>query len=359
MTTDKASEWAGAIDCDVHPRVPNIQALRRYMDSYWRETVEIRGIDGFETIAYPKNAPLTARPDYRETRADEDVARTTAALLDPHGFSHAILNCLYAVPMIRDEHMAAAFARAVNDWVRYEWLDRDPRLRASIVVPYQSIDRAVAEVERCAADPRFVQALFIAGGEEPLGKSRFWPIWEACERHGLTIGIHAGSSYHHAVTGSGWPSYWSEDYAASSLAMHAQVGSLVAEGVFVKYPKLKAVLLESGVTWLPPYLWRLSKFWRGVRLEVPWIDRLPTEIVRDHIRLTTAPFDAPDDPDMVARIIDQLPSPDMLLFSSDFPHWQHEGDAMLPKGIDSALRKKILIDNPLATYPRLGGPHAA
>jgi predicted TIM-barrel fold metal-dependent hydrolase len=258
--------------------------------------------------------------------------------------------------MIRDEHMASAFARAVNDWLRHEWLDANPRYRASIVVPYQSIDRAVAEIERCAPDKRFVQALFIAGTEEPLGKSRFWPIYEACERHGLAVGIHAGSSYHHAVTGSGWPSYWAEDYAASSLAMHAQVGSLVAEGVFIKYPKLKAVLIESGVTWLPPYLWRLSKFWRGVRLEVPWIDRLPSEIVKDHIRLTTAPFDAPADPDMLPRIIDQLPSEDMLIFASDFPHWQHDGDDMLPSGLDDALRKKILIDNPLATYPRLSTP---
>ena len=135
--------------------------------------------------------------------------------------------------------------------------------------------------------------------------------------------------------------------------MHAQVGSLVMEGVFLKYPKLKAVLIESGVTWLPPYLWRLNKFWRGTRMETPWIDRLPSEIVKDHIRLTTAPFDAPADSEMLARIVDQLPSEDMLLFASDFPHWQHDGDAMLPSGIDSALRKKILIDNPLATYPRL------
>lgn len=346
-------DWTGAIDCDVHPRVPNIDALRRYMEPYWRETVEVRGIDAFETIAYPRNAPLTARPDYKADKADEDAVRMGKALLDKHGFGLAICNCLYAVQMIRDEHMAGAFAAAVNDWVRHEWLDRDPRLRASIVVPYLSTAKAVAEIERCAVDRRFVQALFLAGTEEPLGKSRYWPIYEACERLGLTIGIHAGSSYHHAVTGSGWPTHWSEDYAASSLAMHAQVGSLVAEGVFVKYPKLKAVLIESGVSWLPPYLWRLSKFWRGVRLEVPWIDRLPSEIVKEHIRLTTAPFDVPDDPEIVARLIDQLPSEDMLLFASDFPHWQHDGDAMLPPGIDSALRKKILIDNPLATYPRL------
>ena len=148
----------------------------------------------------------------------------------------------------------------------------------------------------------------LAAGEQPLGKSQFWPVWQAAERHNLAVGIHAGSSYHHATTGSGWPSYYLEDYAAQSLAFHTQLGSFIAEGVFVKFPKLKLVLIESGVTWIAPYLWRLSKFWRGVRLEVPWIDRSPVEFVRDHVRLTIQPFDAPNSGETIGRLMDQLPA---------------------------------------------------
>src|SRR5206468_8056716 len=68
-------------------------------------------------------------------------------------------------------------------------------------------------------------------------------------------------------------------------------------------------------SWLPGFLWRISKFWRGVRAEVPWVDRSPAEIVRDHVRLTITPFDAPDDVDTVERIIDQLRSDELLLRS--------------------------------------------
>jgi predicted TIM-barrel fold metal-dependent hydrolase len=349
-------EWTGAIDCDLHPRVPTPAALARYMDEHWRSAVETRGIDVWDTIAYPANSPLTRRPDWRESGADADPVKAAQATLDRFGFAHAILNCLFAVQAFRDENLAAAFARAVNDWLAAEWLDKDTRFRGSVVLPMQSAGRAVEEIERRAGDPRFVQVLVLALGEQPLGKSVYWPVYAAAERHGFAVGIHAGSSYHHAVTGSGWPSYHLEDYAAQSLGFHTQLGSLVCEGVFVKFPRLKVVLIESGVTWLPPYLWRLSKFWRGVRSEVPWVDRPPEEIVRDHVRLTAQPFDGPPGAQHVGRLMDQLGSDEMLLFATDFPHWQFDGDEMLPDGIAPDARRKILIDNALATYPRLKSP---
>ena len=43
----------------------------------------------------------------------------------------------------------------------------------------------------------------------------------------------------------------------------------------------------------------------------------------------------------------------MLLFASDYPHWQFEGDAVLPAGLSAALLQRIRVDNPLETYPRL------
>ena len=351
---------SSAIDCDVHANVPSMQALLPYLDEQWRDSVIDRGLNSLESISYPPNAPLTARADWRGKAGEPpntlDMLRTHA--LDRWNIDIAICNCLYGVQLLFSEDMAAAFAKAVNDWVAREWLDRDKRLRASIIVPMQNTDYAVAEIERCAPDKRFVQVLVLAMGEAPLGRREYWPVYEAAERHGLPIGIHAGSSYRHAVTSLGWPSWYVEDYCANAQGFQAQVASLVCEGVFVKYPKLKVVLIESGVTWLPAFLWRLSKFWRGVRAEVPWVDRSPSEIVRDHVRLTIQPFDGPDDPKAVARLIDHLQSDDMLLFSSDFPHWQFDGDDIMPAGIPEKLHGKILRDNALATYGRLNAAAA-
>jgi predicted TIM-barrel fold metal-dependent hydrolase len=364
-----------SIDCDVHPSVPGMRALMPYLDEFWRDSVEDRGIDSLESISYPPNAPISARPDFRARppypppKAGEgtsiyppplagegregvatSISELQAQVFDRWGAGLAICNCLYGVQLVLNEDMARAFARAMNDWIAKEWLDRDPRLRASIVVPLQNVEFAVDEIERCAGDPRFVQVLVLAMGEVPLGRRHFWPIYAAAERHRLPIGIHAGSAYRHPVTSLGWPTYYVEDYAAQAQGFQSQVTSLICEGVLTKHPDLKVVLIESGVTWVPAFLWRMSKFWRGLRTEIPWIDRSPLEIFRDHFRLTVQPFDAPDSPDIVGRIIDQLGSDELLLFSSDYPHWQFDDDNFLPAGIPPDLARKIMVDNPHATY---------
>jgi len=340
------------IDCDVHPGVPGMQALLPYLDEHWRTSVIERGIDSLDSISYPPNAPLSARPDLRDAkgRAGMDATSLGAQVFDRWGAGVAILNCLYGIQLVFDEYMAAAFAGALNEWIAREWLDRDPRLRASIVVPLQNVEQAVDEIERRASDRRFVQILVLAMGETPLGRRQFWPIFAAAERHGLPIGIHAGSAYRHPVTALGWPTYYVEDYASQSQGFQSQTASLISEGVFAKFPGLKVVLIESGVTWVPAFLWRFSKFWRGLRSEIPWVDRTPAEIFRDHFRLTIQPFDAPDDAATIARTIEHLGSDAMLLYASDYPHWQFEGDQILPRGLSPELRRKVMVENPRATY---------
>ncbi len=109
-------------------------------------------------------------------------------------------------------------------------------MRASIVIPMQNTEYAVDEIERCAKDKRFVQVLVLAMQEVPLGRRHFWPIYAACERHGLPLGIHAGSAYRNPVTSLGWPTWYIEDYAAQAQGFQSQVASLITEGVLAKHP---------------------------------------------------------------------------------------------------------------------------
>jgi predicted TIM-barrel fold metal-dependent hydrolase len=136
----------GAIDCDVHVVVPSRDALLPYLDDYWRDVSTQRGLQTLDTVAYPRRVPLNVRPDWPlpdTAGAADQLERMRANLLDRHGIAVAICNCLYGVQVLQSEDMALAIARAVNDWIAREWLDREPRLRASIVLPMQNPEMAV------------------------------------------------------------------------------------------------------------------------------------------------------------------------------------------------------------------------
>ncbi|MFT8242969.1 amidohydrolase family protein [Roseomonas sp. BN140053] len=353
----------GAIDCDVHIAPPATTALLPFLDEYWREQLLNRGLDrtDFTLTSYPPRLPLSGRPDWRpaEGQPGSSLEMLRREALDGFGSRFAIATVLHGAQALHTEDMAAALCRAVNDWVAAEWLDREPRLRGSIVVPAQNIELAVEEIERKAADPRFVQVQLLAMMDQPLGRRMYWPIYRAAEKHGLAVCIHAGSLYRHAPTATGWTSFHLEDYVGQAQAFDAQLASLVCEGVFTKFPTLKVVLAESGFTWLPTFLWRMNKIWRGLRAEVPWVQRQPSEIIAENVRVTLQPVDAPADPSVLARTIEHIGSDRMLLFASDFPHWHFDGDEVLPDGLPEALLQRILVDNPLDAYRRLPRPAAA
>lgn len=343
------------IDCDVHPAVPGMRALLPYLDPYWQEQVTVRGIDGLDLASFPPQMDAHGRADWRDGRAKPgtslEALRTHA--LDGFGSQLAICNPLYGTLAINNEHFAAAVARAINAWLIAEWLDREPRLRGSITVAAQNAELAVEEIERRAGDRRFVQVLLLAQGDAPLGNRRFWPIYAAAARHGLSIGIHAGSTFRHATTSNGWPSYHLEDYAAHAQSFQSNLLSLVHEGAFAKFPGLIFVLIESGFTWLPSFMWRANKTWRGVRAEVPWVDRPPGDLIRDHVRVTLQPTDRPPSGADMQRLLEQLGRDDMILFSTDYPHWQFDGQEVWPDGFSDDLKRRVLLDNPRQAYPRL------
>jgi predicted TIM-barrel fold metal-dependent hydrolase len=346
------------VDCDIHLTVPSTKALLPHLDEHWREQFVLRGLDraDFTLSALPARLPTAARPGARPDSGPpgSDLGLLQRQLLDKLGTRFAICHALHGAIALHTEDMGSALCRAVNDWVAREWLDRDDRLRASILVPMQNVDLAVKEIERCAADPRFVMILVPAMGDVPLGRRHHWPVWAAAERLGLPLGIHAGGLQRHAPSATGWGSTHLEDAVVNATGFDAQLASLISEGVLGRFPALKVVLLESGITWLPTFIWRMDKIWRGLRAEIPWVKRPPSEHIREQVRISLQPVDAPD-AERLARTLAMIRAEEMLLFSTDWPHWHDDHDGPVPPGIEDALVRRMCVENPLACFPRLGG----
>src|SRR5437763_15078864 len=101
-------------------------------------------------------------------------------------------------------------ASSVYDWLIAEWLDKELRLAASVVVPTGVPEMGAREIDRLGGHPGFVQVLLPVRSEAPYGHRRYLPIFEAADRHGLVVSLQFGGAPGNQPTGSGWPSYYIE-----------------------------------------------------------------------------------------------------------------------------------------------------
>jgi uncharacterized protein len=269
-------------------------------------------------------APLSEFPDGERRIVDAGGRSIGVLRADPEPRS-VVLNCLTGFETHRNPYFAAAVASAINDWVREEFLARDPRLRASLIVSTISTDDAVSEIARAGGYPGFVQLLLPVRSDLPWGHKNHHAIFAAAREAGLEVGLHAWGRAGRAATPSGFTTTYLEDYLANQPIAQAQVLSFVSEGVFERFPDLRVVLIECGFAWLPPLLWRFDKDWKGVWREVPWVKHRPSEYVREHFRFTTAPAHLPHDPVALDQLLQMIDGPGLLLYASDYPHQHGDG----------------------------------
>lgn len=258
------------VDCDVHNELDGEKCLYPYLASSWLEHVKSYGLRGFAGGTYPRfvNRLVGTEPPSGKA-AGSDSSYTAVHLLDTWNIHYAVLNPLTPAGRQAIPELDAALATAVNDWQVVEWLDVDPRFRASIICPFEHADLAVAEIERRASDKRFVQVQFSGRPREPMGRRKYWPIYEACAKHGLAVMSHAFGSGGQPITGGGWPSYYIEDHVGPAQSMQANIISMVVEGVFETFPELPLVSTENGFAWAASLMWRLDSSWHQLKSEVP------------------------------------------------------------------------------------------
>lgn len=341
------------VDCDIHNAVPNVEALFPYLARHWVQYCRESAFRGPVDTAYPPHAPTSVAPIWRteDAAVGTSVAAVRRQLLDPLAIDCGILTCAYSIDSIHHPDTAVQMAAAVNDWQVAEWLDPEPRLRASLVVPSRQPEMAAREIDRLGGDRRFVQVLLPVRSAMPYGNRNYHPIFEAAERNGLAIGLHFGGAPGNPPTSSGWPSFYLEDYAGMAQVFQTQLLSMIAEGVFDRFPGTRVACIEGGFTWLPAMLWRVDKVWKGLRRDVPWVRRPPSEYVVEHVRFTTQPLDAPPGSEQLADVIADMGADQLLLFATDYPHWHFdELDQAIPEALPERLRPAVLAGNARAFY---------
>jgi len=345
----------GIVDVDVHPGPAHPDEIRDRMEMPWRDRYrgDRRGFYNHPVHGYRSDSKT---PGFTGGCSDPDLLRRQ--LIDTYGVAHAILLMRTFCSIHPDPDFAAAVAAAFNQWLAETWLSThnvDGVFKGSITIAQQDPLRAAEEIDRWGGHPHIVQATMDSGAQFPFGHRYYHPIYEACVRNNLPISVHPGTEgmgINHQPT-PGYPTHYIEWHCGMSLAFQAHIISLLTEGVFERFPTLRFVFVEGGVAWLAPMIWRLDAYWKALRVEVPWVKRRPSEYLRDHIRFGTQPLERPDDDCQLLQVFDMIDAEQVLMFSSDYPHWDFDSpDRAFPK-LAPAVREAIFSGNARDLY-RLG-----
>ena len=185
-----------------------------------------------------------------------------------------------------------------------------------------------------------------------MGRRKYWPIYEACEQAGLPVASHAFLAYGQPITGAGHASYYIEDHTSPPQAIQANITSMVAEGVFDRFPHLKVISVENGFGWLPSLMWRLDGAWKLLRDETPHLDRSPSQIIAERVFVTTQPIEEPARPADFLRLLEHFGEmKSHILLASDYPHWDGDNpDVVLPHSLSDDMKQGIRYDNARALY---------
>lgn len=330
------------IDTDVHNALPD---LTPYLPRAWRDRWESTRMGTGWNYHNPRGVSRRDVTPPNGGPPASDPLFVLSSHMDRYGIEYAILTGPGQIPLGPDPDYMNAIATAYNDSMADVWFSVSQRFRGSIIVNTEDPPAAAAEIRRCAGNPQFVQVLFAAATRRPLGQREFRPIFEAASELDLPVAVHPGTEGAGTAwppTPVGWPSRYMEWHNILPIEYMAQINSLVTEGVFEQFPAMKFIAVEGGVAWLPHLMWRMDKNYKALRDTAPWMKRLPSEYILEHVLLTTQPIEEPEQSEHLRQILEMIDAGRTLMFSSDYPHWDFDNPDVVLSDVDPAIRERIM-----------------
>jgi predicted TIM-barrel fold metal-dependent hydrolase len=334
--TQSEPERIPVIDVDFHPMPRHTDAqVSKFLSPKWQSYISKYGLgQGSSSFTgSPAQREFTHRLDAVDPqgRVGFDPLWCKKQVLDEYDLTAAILTGVS--PMVpcgpnSPLELSLALNRAFNDSLAEVWLTSDSRYHAGITVA-RDLPGIAAEIKRCKEGPfgnRFVEVLMAPSGHEPLGKQRYWPIFEACVEYDIPLACHVPGTGH-KVTAGGAPNFYCELHMNLVAHPMTMLPSLIFEGVFDHFPTLKIALIELGWSWVPAFAWRMDSVYKKLKGEVPHLKKKPSEYLRDHFFFATQPVEEPEklkETEAVYRMFEETGLGENLMYSSDYPHWDFD-----------------------------------
>lgn len=266
--------------------------------------------------------------------------------LDEQGIDVQNVICLAGVTcslFIEDLTLRQEAIATANSWLADTCAEAKGRLLPVTCLEFTDIDWAVKELTRMRqrGSRIFLIPAYPVNGVPPIHPS--WDrLWSAATALGMVAMLHTG--FEHMRFDPGWANTGGDvtllrqiGTSHRHVAPTTLLNAMVYSGTFEKHPTLTVLLAEVGTGWLP-FLHReiddrisptAQLFLGGWSLPLK-----PSEYLARNVKAT--PLNAGNDQPLL-RIMEELPE-DMIVFSSDFPHFEGFND---PKGFYGDLLKPL------------------
>ncbi len=341
------------IDADLH-LAETAADLAPYTDPPWRRAVAEPTANPPWSISGALH-PLLTQPEERATPADTPAA--LIAHLDDAGIAAGIVlpGPLLKIGLLPTAAYAAALARAYNRWLSERWLGHTGRVYGAIIAAPQEPDDAAREIARAAGHPWIAGVLLPLGGVDPLwGDRRYDPIYAAAQAANLPVLLHGGGDLLLPGTPSRPSQFASalEQQALSHpLVAMANLVSMTGAGVFARFPELRVVFLEAGISWFAHIMLRMDKEYNENRRDIPYYtDRVSTYLKRQ-VWLGTHPLETGPCARDLGDIIRITCGTDHILYGSHWPFADGDSPERVAAAFpDRAIRARVMGENAAALF---------
>jgi predicted TIM-barrel fold metal-dependent hydrolase len=294
------------------------------------------------TYDKPPRAKLASRRDLLE--------RMAKGVVD---YSILYPSELLPIGYLPDSDWAAALATAYNQFM-VEQYGGIPGIKIALLVAPQLPDRAAAEIRRHGHHPDVVGvAPADIGVNPPIGNQQYWALYEAAAEFDLPVVFHGTESLLHQnypLRVANFRTLMEVYTVGFPFTAMLQMMSVVCEGVPARFPNLRFAVLEAGVSWMPFVMYRTDTAYRRHRVEMPSLERQPSEYMREWYIGTHELETLPGRGDLT-KLIELYRGQDTTMWSSDWPHQERDllGGIMRYEMPDD-LRRKILGENALRLF---------
>ena len=360
------SESMFIVDADVHVNdTPG--ELAPYCEMPWRLSLEDLAQSSYPYLLVPGFAP-NFKPDPPipggHAARSVDTAAAMRAELTEIGIDIGILFPDHMLLFAGLPHIdyATALSRAYNRWLVEKWLQEDNDLYGVLLGCPQNPEDSALEIAKYAKNDRIVGVYLPTAGVNPLwGHRKYEPIFAAAVEADLPVALHSVTVVTPAFPAQldQFENHFARQVLSHSFAMMANLTSIIHTGVPARYPNLRVVFTEAGIAWVPYMAWRMDKYHQEYRRMVPFLEKRPSEYIREQMWFATQPIEEPDNPQHLIDTIHHI-GDDRVIFASDWPHHDFDhprGILKLPMG--NELKRKIMGENALKAFTRIPVPAAA